>query len=418
MVCIWSTSAQLTWGVASIHAIILNMHTWASRLLKPKIQHCVQQLSTGTRPSIPPNSQVPTDLTPPTSIYRSSRSPTPSRSPTRPNKAKRHAQVSPPGAQTATSNKTDHVPAEVNDMVNAFASSSLEESSYIHRRDVHAVSPGSGRKIGKSEAESRAKAPPNLQASLSDHDSVNNRGRDDGSRYQSMSKKGSNFTSKSRMDRKGSTTATPGKGISNKIAVRAETVSDSDNSVNDTMTETHSKTIKTAARGSTTSKQHHTGTACTPFSPVVEKFENTISGFIADHFQTITFQSPYQEYSLEELRMADYEQDRRYPDTNHQSNDALDDLDSQHDEASVNQSNCRDGSDGANTPLSRPLSGDRRIDMPTLKVMMRDLSSRNRRSVRHRVARKFRNSDGTYSIPRALAVKHINKFLKPGDHIV
>ncbi|KAH7078108.1 hypothetical protein BKA63DRAFT_602099 [Paraphoma chrysanthemicola] len=49
MVCIWSTSALLTWGIASIRAIIVNMQTWASRLLKPKIQHSVVEASRGAQ---------------------------------------------------------------------------------------------------------------------------------------------------------------------------------------------------------------------------------------------------------------------------------------------------------------------------------------------------------------------------------
>jgi hypothetical protein len=43
MVCIWSTSVRLTWGVATLRAIIVNMHTWASRVLKPRIQACAVQ---------------------------------------------------------------------------------------------------------------------------------------------------------------------------------------------------------------------------------------------------------------------------------------------------------------------------------------------------------------------------------------
>ncbi|KAF2818062.1 hypothetical protein CC86DRAFT_461261 [Ophiobolus disseminans] len=41
MICIWSTSVQLTWGVATLQAIVMNMHTWATRLLKPRIQASV-----------------------------------------------------------------------------------------------------------------------------------------------------------------------------------------------------------------------------------------------------------------------------------------------------------------------------------------------------------------------------------------
>jgi hypothetical protein len=37
-----------------------------------------------------------------------------------------------------------------------------------------------------------------------------------------------------------------------------------------------------------------------------------LSGYETEEFQTITFQSPYQDYSLEELRMADYDRGRRY----------------------------------------------------------------------------------------------------------
>jgi hypothetical protein len=45
MVCIWSTSVRLTWGVASLRAIIKNMHTWSSRLLKPRLQVAISQAS-------------------------------------------------------------------------------------------------------------------------------------------------------------------------------------------------------------------------------------------------------------------------------------------------------------------------------------------------------------------------------------
>ncbi|KAJ8115029.1 hypothetical protein OPT61_g3241 [Boeremia exigua] len=49
MVCIWTTSVQLTWGVASLRAVLLNMHTWASRLLKPKLQGCVYTIYASLR---------------------------------------------------------------------------------------------------------------------------------------------------------------------------------------------------------------------------------------------------------------------------------------------------------------------------------------------------------------------------------
>lgn len=43
MACIWSTSVQLTWGVAALRAIVTNMHIWASRVLKPQLQAWVVQ---------------------------------------------------------------------------------------------------------------------------------------------------------------------------------------------------------------------------------------------------------------------------------------------------------------------------------------------------------------------------------------
>jgi hypothetical protein len=59
MVCIWTTSVLLTWGVASLRAIVMNMHTWASRLLKPKLQACVYGVSEGLRRTEQSGSQSP-----------------------------------------------------------------------------------------------------------------------------------------------------------------------------------------------------------------------------------------------------------------------------------------------------------------------------------------------------------------------
>lgn len=53
MICIWSTSVRLTWGVASLRSIILNMHVWASRVLKPKIQAGVYQVSRRLKSATP-----------------------------------------------------------------------------------------------------------------------------------------------------------------------------------------------------------------------------------------------------------------------------------------------------------------------------------------------------------------------------
>ncbi|CAG5140466.1 uncharacterized protein ALTATR162_LOCUS716 [Alternaria atra] len=58
------------------------------------------------------------------------------------------------------------------------------------------------------------------------------------------------------------------------------------------------------------------GTANTPFQPFQEK-DGT--GNAQSQYQTITFQQPYTNYSLEELRVADYNQGRRYGNQNGQA---------------------------------------------------------------------------------------------------
>ncbi|KAI4104303.1 MAG: hypothetical protein LQ339_003922 [Xanthoria mediterranea] len=52
------------------------------------------------------------------------------------------------------------------------------------------------------------------------------------------------------------------------------------------------------------------GTGSTPFQAFSEK--ETPSGTQTNHFQSITFMQPYKNYSFEELRLADYNQGRRY----------------------------------------------------------------------------------------------------------
>ena len=59
------------------------------------------------------------------------------------------------------------------------------------------------------------------------------------------------------------------------------------------------------------------GTATTPFQAFTEK--DGVSGNATQQYQTITFQQPYQNYSLEELRVADYNQGRRYGNQNGQA---------------------------------------------------------------------------------------------------
>lgn len=65
------------------------------------------------------------------------------------------------------------------------------------------------------------------------------------------------------------------------------------------------------------SAQPNNGTASTPFQAYSEK--DGTSATATQQYQTITFQQPYQNYSLEELRVADYNQGRRYGNQNGQA---------------------------------------------------------------------------------------------------
>ncbi|KAL1870974.1 hypothetical protein Plec18167_007281 [Paecilomyces lecythidis] len=51
------------------------------------------------------------------------------------------------------------------------------------------------------------------------------------------------------------------------------------------------------------------GTGGTPFNPVTEKDSGSS---VTNHYQSITYMQPYSRYSFEELRLADYQQGRRY----------------------------------------------------------------------------------------------------------
>ena len=69
--------------------------------------------------------------------------------------------------------------------------------------------------------------------------------------------------------------------------------------------------------GAAASNAPNNGTATTPFQAVQEKEAGTSNA--QAQYQTITFQQPYLNYSLEELRMADYNQGRRYGNQNGQA---------------------------------------------------------------------------------------------------
>ncbi|KAF2264676.1 hypothetical protein CC78DRAFT_616586 [Lojkania enalia] len=69
----------------------------------------------------------------------------------------------------------------------------------------------------------------------------------------------------------------------------------------------------TGGFGSSTQAAPNNGTASTPFNAFTEKDSTG-----QQQYQTITFQQPYLHYSLEELRLVDYNQGRRYGNSNGQ----------------------------------------------------------------------------------------------------
>ena len=48
MISIWATSLELNWGVYSALSIVTNMHTWASRILKPRLSGCLSAIRAST----------------------------------------------------------------------------------------------------------------------------------------------------------------------------------------------------------------------------------------------------------------------------------------------------------------------------------------------------------------------------------
>ncbi|KAJ4320418.1 hypothetical protein N0V94_003389 [Neodidymelliopsis sp. IMI 364377] len=199
--------------------------------------------------------------------------------------------------------------------------------------------------------------------------------------------------------------------------------------------------------------------------------------------QTIAFQDPYLNYSLEELRLADYDRGRRYRSSSNefaQSSDSrsaeVNRIDDSDDEPSValrpgtgglfyrtdddagstysselitptdsrnyyvedafakpddgyddynNDDDEEDDEDDTSSDTSRssssarirtPISGDRLIELPTLKRMISDLETWQQKRIM-RVFDTYRNPNGTYSVPLTVVVRSINRFLKPADRI-
>lgn len=73
----------------------------------------------------------------------------------------------------------------------------------------------------------------------------------------------------------------------------------------------------TGGFGAGNTSTQNTGTVNTPFQAFSEK--DGATGNASSQYQTITFQQPYQNYSLEELRVVDYNQGRRYGNQNGQA---------------------------------------------------------------------------------------------------
>jgi hypothetical protein len=217
-------------------------------------------------------------------------------------------------------------------------------------------------------------------------------------------------------------------------------------------------------------RSHSLGTASVAFSSYKESNE---------HYQTITFQTPYQKYSLEELRLADYEKGQRHDESSVKEGDddqsiKTDDLRSEEDSnfdpdddtcdhsnpddcsCSHSKSDPEDDSECDEDPesdtcdrdnnsdsdafdwdsrtsngdhwnkldresvmqalQSRPLSGERRVDWPLLNLITRGLCAKDRRQVRI-LADHFRNPNGTCSVPMELVIRLLTDGFEEVDRI-
>jgi hypothetical protein len=190
------------------------------------------------------------------------------------------------------------------------------------------------------------------------------------------------------------------------------------------------------------------GTAGVPFSAHSE-WNGTQT---LQQYQTITCQSPYVSYSLEELRMADYNGGRRYgrpsakfgrsTDSSKTGSEQTDgglfgamesgsesgsdfELDSDPEDTvseprdDSDYDSSSDTSSGRNTfggRIRAPISGDRLIDLPAVKRMISGLKRCQQRRI-IRMSEAFLNPDGTCSVPLNVVVGSINLFLEPEDRL-
>jgi hypothetical protein len=247
MICIWSTSVRLTWGVASLRSIVLNMHTWASRVLKPKIQACVYQVSRNLQ-----------SATPRRSLLASAAS---SDKPVRASGLKSHV-----AHKLASPKKIKKIRADIENLSEAFGSTSLTDAC-------------ERRKWGGQHFNGAA----NLEKSIGLSGGFPAHNSTDKSLFGSVPKHGW-------------------------YAGKHQSESEVDNDSNDDCT-----LNKPAGTFEATGRPPNFGTASEPFLAYKEKAE-FMQGTC--QYQTITFQPSYQYHSLEELRLADYNQGRIYKRTN------------------------------------------------------------------------------------------------------
>jgi hypothetical protein len=184
------------------------------------------------------------------------------------------------------------------------------------------------------------------------------------------------------------------------------------------------------------------------YSRITTTLTSTFSSQQDQQYQTITFQPPYQDYSLEELRVTDYDQGRRIGNTvvegglfgknigsdndlcsendpvsdNHPESESNDDSEQNDDSELDNDSKPKTSShnrarkNAIRALDSRPLSGDRLVDLPTLERIIRGLKLSTQRQMR-KIAVPLRNPDGTYSVPLEVVLRHLNRHLEREDRV-
>jgi hypothetical protein len=459
MVCIWSTSVRLTWGVASLRSILLNMHTWASRVLKPKIQACVYQVSRYLELAAPRA---------PLSTYTDNSD--------KPLWTFGFKAQSATGFTSTTNIKMTS--ADVTDLTKAFGSSSLADSgkpingSYQHcdtagnlKKSTKWLGFGSSPKhrsenMGLFGEPTPTKTNQVLFGGPSTFGSTNTAVF--GDPHLGKSKELFEHAMRSAKPRLSDCGSTRRFGCVNDHPVDLK--ADNNPSCRG-VCNTPGVTLEA------TGKPRNPGTTRRAFSPYRERDGPTRT---TQEMQTITFHSPYQDYSLEELRLADYAKGHRYDESSEEEgNDnqsvETDDLGSEEDSNSdpdsgecdhsdpddcscqppnsipEDDTECDDDSepdasdrddesdsdasdlDASTTKgkfwmkqnlkgvlhalQSQPLSGERRMDWTSLELITRALGIETRVQV-FRLADEFRSPFGICSVPLERIVRLLKHSLK------